>query len=586
MSILQKQQQIGQYVVTFHIKDGAYAETYRVKDGSGKNYFLKLLDYAKLHRTQFDENNEILELILSVQLKHPNLTCFHDNGELMLGNKKLAYIVYDFISGETLAQRLARLQMLSVFDAKDIIIGVLNGVKYLHSLPRPIIHNELTVQNVMLDMTDNSAKIIDFGYARFFDQGNKSFMKEGLNSFYMAPETFNGVFTKQSDLYSVGVMLYHLLFGMPPYFIDKSRYKADDEVADAILAERKRPLKILDCDKYGLDEQLINIMEKSMAFDADNRFSSAEEFIDALNGKIEVEPINKKKSQAEKSSENPNANIKKGNGFADVAGMEELKAQLQSDVIDLLQNPEQAKELGLTLPNGLLFYGPPGCGKTYFAEKFAEELGCNYQYVKCSDVASPYIHGGQGKIAAIFENARKNAPTILFFDEIEAMIKDRRKQNNVSEEGEVNEFLTQLNNCGASGVIVIGATNRPTLLDEAAIRAGRQENKYYIPQPDFKTRAKLFELNLSKRKTDFGIDYELLAEKTENYISADIKLVVDTAARMVFRNKTGKITMNDLLSAVQNVRPSLTIEQIREHEAIKDKFEHNKSDVERRKIGF
>lgn len=584
--ILQKQQQIGSYVVTFHIKDGAYAETYRVKDCSGKNYFLKLLDYAKLHRTQFNENNEILELIISEQLNHTNLTCFHDNGELMLSNKKLAYIVYDFISGETLAQRLARVQMLSVFDAKDIIIGVLNGVKYLHSLPRPIIHNELTVQNVMLDMTDNCTKIIDFGYARFFDQGNKSFMKEGLNPFYMAPETFNGVFTKQSDLYSVGVMLYHLLFGMPPYFIDLSRYKADDEVADAILAERKRPLKILDCDKYGLDEQLINIMEKSMAFDADNRFSSAEEFIDALNGKIEVEPINKKKSQAEKSSENPNANIKKGNGFADVAGMEELKAQLQSDVIDLLQNPEQAKELGLTLPNGLLFYGPPGCGKTYFAEKFAEELGCNYQYVKCSDVASPYIHGGQGKIAAIFENARKNAPTLLFFDEIEAMIKDRRKQNNVSEEGEVNEFLTQLNNCGASGVIVIGATNRPTLLDEAAIRAGRLENKYYIPQPDLQTRIKLFELNLSKRKTDFGIDYELLAEKTENYISADIKLVVDTAARKVFRNKTEKITMNDLLCALQEVRPSLSIEQIREHEAIRDKFEHNKPNVERRRIGF
>ena len=86
---------------------------------------------------------------------------------------------------------------------------------------------------------------------------------------------------------------------------------------------------------------------------------------------------------------------KMGNGFADVAGMHSLKDQLQNDVINLLKNPEKAESLGLHVPNGLLFYGPPGCGKTFFAEKFAEELGCYYQYVKCSDVASPYIHGGQ-----------------------------------------------------------------------------------------------------------------------------------------------------------------------------------------------
>ena len=102
----------------------------------------------------------------------------------------------------------------------------------------------------------------------------------------------------------------------------------------------------------------------------------------------------------------------------------------------------------MSIPNGLLFYGPPGCGKTFFAERFAEEIGCNYMYVLCSDVASPYIHGGQEKIANLFEEARKNAPTILFLDEVEAMIMDRSKHNNVSEQGEVNEFLGQLNNCG------------------------------------------------------------------------------------------------------------------------------------------
>ena len=278
---------------------------------------------------------------------------------------------------------------------------------------------------------------------------------------------------------------------------------------------------------------------------------------------------------------------KRGNGFADVAGMSVLKEQLRSDVIDLLKNPEQAEALGLHVPNGLLFYGPPGCGKTYFAEKFAEELGCNYRYIKCSDVASPFIHGGQEKIAAVFDEARENAPTILFFDEIEAMIKDRSKHTNVSEAGEVNEFLTQLNNCGQDGVIVIGATNKPTEIDKAALRAGRLEYKYYIPQPDNDTRKELFRINLSSRKTDFGIDYDKLAHLTENYVSADIRLIVDTAARLVFRRHLNCITMSILEEAIAQTKPSISLEIIKSHEAIRDEFEGNKpNEPTRRRIGF
>lgn len=141
--------------------------------------------------------------------------------------------------------------------------------------------------------------------------------------------------------------------------------------------------------------------------------------------------------------------------------MSELKHRLNTEIIDLIKFPEKYKKLKVKIPNGMLLYGPPGCGKTFIAEKFAEELGCNYMYVHCSDVASPYIHGGQEKIAALFEQAKEDAPTILFLDELDAMIADRSRHTNVSEYGEVNEFLTHLNNCADNHIFVIGATNNP-----------------------------------------------------------------------------------------------------------------------------
>ncbi len=585
--VFSQKQKIGKYTVAFPIKEGSYAETYRVKDEAGKNCFLKLFNYAKLDRKQFDAKGNVIELEISKLLHHPNLTAYKDSGELLVGSQKMAYIVYEFIPGETVAEKTIREQCCSVADAKEIVIGVLLGVKYLHNLDTPIIHNELTTQNVMLDMSKSGLfpKIIDFGYARFVNQSKSSFQKDGLNPFYMAPEAYNGIFTPQSDIFSVGTMLYHLLFGLPPHYIDLSKYEGAESAEDALTSERMKPLRIPNMDLFELDDQLINTMEKAMAPNIDDRFKCADEFIAALKGELRVDKVEHTKHQ-EIAKEKKTKNIRKGNGFADVAGMKELKEQLQSDVIDLLNDPDQAKALGLSLPNGLLFYGPPGCGKTFFAEKFAEEMGCNYQYVKCSDVASPFIHGGQGKIANIFDEARKNAPTILFFDEIEAMVKDRSKHNNVSEAGEVNEFLAQLNNCGEDGVIVIGATNKPSEIDEAALRAGRLELKYYIPQPDRKTRASIFEINLSKRSVDFGIDYEKLADETENYVSADIKLIVDQAARLVFRRKQKRITMAVLEEAIANSKPSLTVEMLKKHETIRDHFEGIKKVEERRHIGF
>lgn len=572
MPTLSKQQTIGPYTVAFPIKDGNYAETYRVKDVSGKNYFLKLLNYSKLNHTQFDGNGEVLELVISKQLNHSNLTHYQGSGELMLNGQKMAYIVYDFISGETLAQKTGRERGCSVYDAKQYVLGVLNGIKYLHSLSTPIIHNELTTENVMLDMKSNTPKIIDFGYARFLTQSRSSFKKDGLNPYYMAPEAFNGIFTVQSDLYSIGAMLYHLLFGLPPYYVRIPQYQSDRiSIVDAIMNERQKTLPMLIKDKPGLDEQLENTLRKALANNVDDRFKSADEFIKALKNEMTVEalPTTSRAMPKRKDTERP----KTGNGFADVAGMDELKEQMRLEVIDALNNAEKYKEYGITIPNGMLLYGPPGCGKTYFAKKFAEEVGFNFLVKTPADLKSRYVNATQENIKAMFEEAYENAPTIIFIDEINELVPDRNADIHEMAESAVNEMLSQMDRTGEKGVFVIGASNLPQKIDTAILRAGRLEKHFYVGPPDFTARKLLFEMCLKNRKAlDFGIDYEKLARMTENYVSADIQLIVDDAARQaLYRNE--KITMQILEETIKNKKPSLSLEQINQYNILRDNFE-------------
>lgn len=585
MFLFQKGQTINnRYTVVFPHKEGAYAETYRVRDTNGKLRFLKLIYYSKLQSSQFDKDGSIIEVEVAKLLNHPNVCKYVDSGKLIANGQQFAYIVTEFVSGETLDKKINRDGDLSVYEIKQVAKALLSAMHYLHSQPTPIIHNEVTIQNLMLDLsgTLENLKLIDFGYARLLSQEPAKPNLKQLNPFYMAPERLNGVSCVQSDLFSVGAVLYQLVFDDLPWFFDASRMD-DQQIIERMQAEREHPLRMPNINMFELDEQLLNIIHKATLNEVQDRFQTAQEMIDAIDGKIKVEVSPKPKATTALGN---NKNQKSGNGFADVAGMTELKEQLQSDVIDLLQNPEQAKELGLSIPNGLLFYGPPGCGKTFFAEKFAEETGFNYQYVKCSDVASPYIDGGKGKIADIFNKARQNAPTILFLDEVDAVIRDRSHHNNPTTAGAVNEFLMQLNNCGKDNVLVIGATNKPTDIDEAALRAGRLELKYYIPQPDKETRMQLFQISLGKRKYDFGIDYDRLADMTKNYVSADISLVIDTAARLAFRRRIGKITMALLEEAISQTKPSLTLEQIKKHEEIRDKFLGIKPNSARPRIGF
>lgn len=566
------------YTVQFFIKKGAHAETYRVKDSQGKNCFLKLFQYPKLHRTQFDAENNVKEIELLKTIDHPNIVQYLDSGDWFYNNQRLAYLVLGFISGETLAERVKREHTLSWPIVKHIATGVLNGLKYLHNQPHPIVHNDINIQNIMLDLSskDPVPKLIDFGHARYFQNATKVFYREGLNPFYLAPECFNNIFSPQSDLFAVGAAMYHLLFGMPPWFIDLSHYQKDTEaMQEAILEAREKPLKkpILNnaTDTANIDHALA-IIETALHENIDQRFSSAEEMLDALNGKMPEKPVN---TQSENKSSNKDQGAKNTGqykGFSEIAGMEELKETLYNDVIRALAEKELYEEYGLTIPNGMLLYGPPGCGKSFIAEKLAEEAGYHFEEIKPSSLASIYVHGSQEKIGQLFDEARKNAPTILNFEEFDALVPKRDGHAGSHQAGEVNEFLTQLNNCGKNEVFVIATSNQPGLIDPAVMRAGRIDKLFYVPPPDFKARKAMFQLLLKKRPVDFGIDYDQLAYSTENFVSADIQHLVNEAARKALKQKA-KITQEILQQVIEETKPSVSDDEIKKYEQIRSELE-------------
>ena len=580
-SILTKGQIIDdKYLVSFFLKKGSYAETYRVQNEAKETKFLKLFDFAKLHRTQFTESGEILEIEMLKQIKHSNLIKYTDSGNIVIGNQNLAYVVLDFISGETLADKMKRENTLNLYEAKSIILSVLNGLNYLHN--KQIIHNDITNQNVMLDLSGKVTipKIIDFGYARFLKQSNKDFLKDGLNLFYTANETFNKVFSFQSDIYSVGALYYHLLTGLPPYFIEISKYKSDKiQLEDVILDERKKPLKFSD----KIDEQTQNIIRKALQPKAENRFKSVKEFIQTLNGELEVElSIQEEKVTKIQPKEN-----KKGKGFSAIAGMQELKNTIQLDVIDALNEKEKYAEYGLTIPNGMLLYGPPGCGKTFFAEKMAEEIGFNFYQIKPSDIQSKFVNASQENIKNLFDEAKQNAPSIIFIDELDALVPNRDTSNiSHMNTSAVNEFLAQMNNCGDAGIFIVGATNRPNAIDPAILRSGRLDKHIYLPPPDFEARKLMFELYLKKRPTEIGLNYEELAKATENYVSSDIKFLCDEASRKALKDNL-RITKSIVLETVKNNKPSVSLQELNSYLAIKAKMEgENNNNNDRPKIGF
>ncbi|OKH23806.1 cell division protein FtsH [Hydrococcus rivularis NIES-593] len=244
--------------------------------------------------------------------------------------------------------------------------------------------------------------------------------------------------------------------------------------------------------------------------------------------------------------------------FDDVAGVEEAKAELE-EIVEFLKQPQRYLQIGARIPKGVLLVGPPGTGKTLLAKAVAGEAGVPFFSISGSEFVELFVGAGAARVRDLFEQAKKQAPCIIFIDELDAIGKSRASGGfvggNDEREQTLNQLLTEMDGFSASDatVIVLAATNRPETLDPALLRPGRFDRQVLVDRPDLSGRLKILEIYAQKVKLDKDVDLKEIATRTPGFAGADLANLVNEAALLAARERRETVSQADFREAIERV---------------------------------
>ncbi len=242
--------------------------------------------------------------------------------------------------------------------------------------------------------------------------------------------------------------------------------------------------------------------------------------------------------------------------FDDVAGADEEKEELE-EIVDFLKSPRKYTEMGARVPKGVLLVGPPGTGKTLLARAVAGEAGVPFFIISGSDFVEMFVGVGASRVRDLFETAKKNAPCIIFIDEIDAVGRHRGAGlggGHDEREQTLNQLLVEMDGFSANeGIIVVAATNRPDILDPALLRPGRFDRQITVGRPDVKGREEILKIYRRNKPLDAAVDLKVLAKATPGFTGADLENLMNEAALLAARKKMNVITMTELEEAIKRV---------------------------------
>ena len=268
--------------------------------------------------------------------------------------------------------------------------------------------------------------------------------------------------------------------------------------------------------------------------------------------------------------ENPNVR------WEDVGGLEGIKRELKEAVEWPIKNPESFKRMGIRPPRGVLLYGPPGTGKTLLAKAVATESEANFIQVKGPSLLSMWVGKSEEGVRRIFERARQVAPCIIFFDEIDALASKRGFDSGTKvTERVLNQLLAEMDGLeGLNDVIVIGATNRPDMLDPALLRPGRFDKILLVDAPDTKSRESILRIHTAKMPLAKNVNISKIAEQTAGYTGADLEALARKAAMFALREShdAKEVKKKHFESAISKIKPSVTKSTLEVYKKMEENF--------------